>query len=602
MADEDEDILIEESFAQKQMSKATFRRLSQYLRPYRRVLFLNILFTVLATGSQLLGPQFIQIGIDHFLTDTKNVSFALRGIAIISLLYLGNLLFGWWLSTSQVKTAIQAGQGAMNDLRSAVFAHIQKLSLNYFDKTHQGRIISRADTDIDSMDRILTWGANQLVGSLITLVGVLLFLLRYDWRLCMAISLVIPPLLIATRLFQIHGMRAYRRVRQQSSKITAALAENINGVRVVQAFAREDFNLAAFHNTHTEYASRALDTARIFHTYMPIVGLISGLGTAIVLGYGSSLVLQHKITVGELAAFILYLGMFFGPIQTMGDLYNAVLSTAASAERIFQLLDTDPQVVDRAGAVPFGRIEGRVEFRSIYFRYESTPMERWILSDISFGVEPGQTIALVGATGSGKTSVISLLARFYEPQKGSILIDGKDVVRTTIQSLRAQIAVVTQENFLFSGTVMENLKFARPQATDEEVIEAAKTLGTDGVIRHFADGYQTKVTERGANFSAGERQLLTFTRALVADPRILILDEATSAVDPATERLIQYALDELISRRTTFIIAHRLSTVINAHRILVLENGHILAQGSHRELLEQGGYYAELHKDFIGAH
>src|SRR5438046_506276 len=351
------------------MSKATFLRLLSYVRPYSRTVQLNLLFTLLATISQLLGPKFIQIGIDRYLTNFAGAEAAFHGILVISLIYLGNLLVGWFLSAAQVKSAIAVGQGAMNDLRLAVFEHIQRLSLNYFDKTHQGRIISRADTDIDSLDRVLTWSAYQLLASALPLAGCVVLMWRYDWRLCLAVSVVIPPLAVATRLFHKYGMKAYRELRVQTSRITGAMAENIAGVRVAQAFAREEENLLRFQHLQGLYFERWLVVARIFHTYMPFVGLVSGLGTAIILGYGGSLVLRHEITVGELAAFVLYLGMFFGPIQTMGDLYNAVLSSAASAERIFQLLDTQPQVRNRPGAEPLPPIRGHITFESVSFRY-----------------------------------------------------------------------------------------------------------------------------------------------------------------------------------------------------------------------------------------
>src|SRR3954465_10089366 len=337
-----DDILLEEQFAQKRMSGSIFRRLASYVRPYRRTFALNLAFTILATISQLLGPKFIQLGIDRYLTSFATARAAMIGIAVISAIYLANLLINWLLSVIQVRSAIAIGHGALEDMRFDVFKHIQRLSLNYFDRTHQGRIISRADTDIGSLERIMTWGANQMLASILTLVGVLAFMLQYDWRLCLAVSFVLPPLWIATRLFHKIGMRAYRGVREQASRLTASLAENIAGVRVVQAFSREEENLANFGKLQDVYFDRFLASARVFHTYMPFLGMISGLGSAIVLGYGGYLVMQSQITVGELAAFILYLGMFFGPIQTMGDLYNAVLSRAASAERIFQLPEPHP--------------------------------------------------------------------------------------------------------------------------------------------------------------------------------------------------------------------------------------------------------------------
>ena len=594
-----DDIALDEEFAQTKMRGSLLRRLFSYTRPYRRAFVLNLVLTVLATASTLLGPKLIQHGIDQHLTHWASADDATRGILIVSALYLANLLVGWALSVVQVRAAITIGQGAMNDLRLAVFEHIQRLSLNYFDRTHQGRIIARADSDVDALDRVLTWGATQFLSSLVTLVGVVALMLHYDWRLCLAVCAVLPPLAFATKWFHVKGREAYRQLRGTMSRLTASMAENISGVRVVQAFGREPENVRRFRALHDDFTNRWVASSRVFHTYMPFVGFLAGISTAILLGYGGWRVQHGALTVGALAAFVLYLGMFFGPIQTMGDLYNAMLSAAASAERIFALLDTEPQVRDRSEAKPLPRLHGDVTFDNVSFRYDTTPADQWVLRDISFGVRAGDTIALVGHTGSGKTSIISLLARFYEPQQGRILADGLDIDAHTLESLHRQLGIVTQENFLFTGTVLDNLKFGRPDATDDNVIAAAQKLGTHDVIARLPDGYHTKVGERGGNFSAGERQLITITRAMVAEPRILIFDEATSAVDPQTERLIQHALEELFARRTSFVIAHRLSTVRHANIILVLDHGRIVERGTHDELLVLKGTYAKLHAEFV---
>lgn len=593
-----DDFQLDEAFAQKPLNLAMLRRLLTYARPYGRFFAISLGCTALGVISQLLGPKLIQLGIDKYLTHISTKSAAMQGILIVSGCYLFNLLLSWFLQVARVRAGIQVGEGILNDMRLQVFTHIQRLSLSYFDKTHQGRIISRADYDIDAMEQVLTWGANQLVHSALILIGVLTVLTQYDWRLCLAVSAVLPPLAVSTYFFQKYIMQAHRLVRQQSSRLTASLAENISGVRVVQSMGRESENLERYEGLSKVLTDRHYGVARIFHTFMPTLGLFSGVGITIVLGYGGSLVMQHQITVGELAAFILYVQMFFGPVQTMGDLYNNILSAGASLERIFQLLDTQPQVTDRPAATQLLPIEGKVQFENVSFRYESTQDDRWILEEINFQAEAGQTVALVGHTGSGKTSIISLLARFYEPQFGRILIDGKSLAETTIESLHRQLGIVTQENFLFTGTIMTNLKFGRPEATDEEVHAAAKALGTDEIIRHMKDGYNTKIEERGGNLSAGERQLFCITRALVAQPRILILDEATSAVDPKSEALIQSALDILLQGRTTFVIAHRLSTVRKASLILVLNKGKIVERGTHESLVAAGGTYAALHDEF----
>lgn len=585
---------LEEEFAQRKPDRNMFARIWGYTRPYAGRYYVNILLALIATGTSLLGPKIIQWTIDKQIANHD-----FHGVLVGSGLFLANLLFGWALTIVQTRSVTYFGERVINDVRMSVFRHIQRLSMNYFDRVKAGRIIARADTDVDALHWIISWGASTLLTALLTLIGALYFMFQYDWRLSLAVTVILPPMILATRIYQSKAWKAFRKSRESYSMVTANLAENISGVRVVQAFGREEENLARFQEIHHVHNINSVAAAQVWAVYFPFIGLMSAIGSAIIMGYGGTLVMNGEIQLGELTAFMLYLGMFFGPINTMGDLYNNTLSTAASAERIFALLDTPPSVTDREGAQDLPAVKGHVQFEHVWLRYDSTPENEWVLKDIHFEAKPGQTIAFVGKTGAGKSSIVNLIPRFYEPQRGRILVDGHDLTRATLESLHRQMGIVSQDNFLFTGSVLDNIKYGRPGATDEEVIAACQTLGCYDILMRLEKGFETKVGERGTNLSQGERQLICIARGLVANPRLLILDEATSAVDTQTETVIQNALEKLFEARTTFVVAHRLSTVRNADKIIVLKDGRMVESGTHYELLVLGGLYAEMYREFV---
>jgi ATP-binding cassette subfamily B protein len=447
------------------------------------------------------------------------------------------------------------------------------------------------------MEHPLVWGPLTVLNGAFFLIFSGASMAWYSPELSLVIAALVPPLFLASEAFRRKGIVAYRKCRESLAVLTANVAESISGIRVTQAFAREPRNLAIYDGLAQGHAANVRRAAVVWNLYSPFVRTLYVVATAAILLYGGSLAARGEIEVGVLAAFVLYLGMFFGPIFEFSALFNEVLHGSSAAERVFQLLDTEPQVKDRPGAADLPAITGRVEFERVWFRYQKDGP--YALRDMSFTAAPGELIAFVGATGAGKTTVASLLARFYEPERGRILIDGRDLREHTLESLHRQMGIVLQENFLFSGTVLDNLRYARPEATREEVEELARVLGAVEAIARLPQGYDTEVGERGARLSQGERQLIAFARALVANPRLLILDEATSAVDSRTEARLQSALLTLVRGRTAFVVAHRLSTVKQADRIHVVDGGSIVESGTHRELLEARGRYAALYREYV---
>jgi ABC-type multidrug transport system fused ATPase/permease subunit len=502
----------------------------------------------------------------------------------------------WGLDFCEVRINVRAGQRMLADLRKAVFRHVQFLSMGYFDKTKAGRIISRADRDVDAMEHTLVHGPIILVNGTFLLILSAASMAYYSIKLTAMVGAVLPFLVVASEIFRRRGFAAYRKVRESLTILTSNLAETISGVRVIQAFARQRHNLLHFGGLARRHADNVVKVAVIWNVYSPFVRLLNLTAAAAVLFYGGHLVLAGETEVGVLAAFILYLGMFFGPIFEFSALFNEILHGTSAAERIFQLLDQEPEVRDRPGAPELPRLRGEVRFEGLSFRYDR--QGDWILRDIDFTVHPGEMVAFVGPTGAGKSSIINLISRFYEPERGRILVDGHDIARHTLHSLHRQMGIVLQENFLFTGSVMDNLRYGRPEATNEEVTEAARRIGAHDAILRLCEGYKTNVGERGARISQGQRQLICFARALIADPRIIILDEATSSVDTATEEVLQRALLLLLEDRTSFVVAHRLSTVRHADRIFVMDDGRLVEQGTHDELLALHGVYAALYAEY----
>jgi ATP-binding cassette, subfamily B, multidrug efflux pump len=591
----------------KPFDRRLFRRIFVFMHPYKWTFWGTVIVWVTWTVATLFQPDLLRRGIDKYIVPAIKgqvmPASSVRGLVVIGLIMVGIAISALALRIYRVRVGTRLGEWVANDIRRAIFKHVQELSMSYFDRTKQGWIIARADSDLDVVYDLLTWAVPEFAANLLTLAGAVTVMFLYNWRLALAVSFTIPPLFVITWLFRKKVGDAYRLVRQASSRITANIAENISGVRVVQSFVRQERNLERFDELNRNNLTVNVAAARIWESYWPSLGLVGAAGTTIIIWYGTYLVTKGQLTPGEVIAFMGYMGMFFGPISAMGRLYNILLASMAAAERIFKLLDTQPDVQDLPGSVELPRIHGEVVFDHVSFTYDKEPKadSNWVLRDVSFAARPGQTIALVGSTGAGKTTIVSLIPRFYDVQEGRILIDGQDVKGVTIHSLHSQMGIVLQDSFLFSGTVMQNIKYGRPEATNDEVFEAAKKLGCYDILSALPKGFDTEVGERGDNLSQGQRQLVSFARAVVADPRILILDEATSSVDVQTEKVLQYALEKLIERRTSFVVAHRLSTVRHADMVLVVEDGRITERGTHSELIEANGAYAEMYAQFIRA-
>jgi ATP-binding cassette subfamily B protein len=558
-------------------------------RRYRRRVALSVVSLLTATATALAPPYLAKIALDDAVQGHRDqlvlvVSlFVAAGLANWGMTYVETYLTGW------------VGERILADLRNRLFDHLQRLSLGFYERNRAGVIISRLTNDVEAIDQLVTDGVTSLVQNSLTLVGTAIILFVLDWRLALATCAVLPLMSLATALFRRHSARAYGQVRERLGLVTATLAEDIAGMRVLQSFNREEPAFENFRKVTLRYRAANMRTVVLNGIYFPTVDLLSTAALAVVLAYGGHLYYGGTLSLGTLFAFMLYVNNFFDPVQALSQLYNTFLSAAAALDKIMDVLDEEPQVVDRPGAEPLPQIAGHVAFENVRFTYGRGDE---VLHGIDLDVPAGTTVALVGHTGAGKSTIAKLLARFYEPTHGRIEIDGHDLNDVTQDSLRRQLGVVPQEGFLFAGTVAENISFGRPDASPEDIVRAAQTVGAHDFVLRLEDGYETQLGERGSRLSLGQRQLVAFARALLADPRVLILDEATSSVDIGTERRIEEALPVLLADRTAFIIAHRLSTIRDADLIVVLEHGRVVEQGSHEELLAARGLYTSLYGDW----
>jgi ABC-type multidrug transport system fused ATPase/permease subunit len=571
----------------------TVRRVSTLARlaaPYKRQTLLALASLIAATLTALAPPYLAKLVIDDGIRE-KDVHTLTIVVGLFVIAGLLNLV----TSAAQTYFTGWTGERILADLRNTLFRHLQRLSLGYYERNRAGVIISRLTNDVEALDQLVTDGVTTLIQSTLFLFGTSIILFFLDWRLALATLTVMPLMFIATAIFRVRSARAYRAVRERLGLVTATLAEDISGMRVVQAFRRERANQRNFEEVNAHYRQANQQTVLLNGLYFPFVDFLSALATAIVLGYGGYLVFGGSLTVGTLFAFVLYLSNFFDPVQQLSQLYNTFLAAVAALDKIMDVMDEEPEVRDKPDARELERIEGHVRFEDVRFGYATGPE---VLHGIDLDVPAGTTVALVGHTGAGKSTIAKLLARFYDPFAGRITIDGVDLRDVSQASLRRQLGVVPQEGFLFAGTVRDNIAFGRPDADPADVAAAAKAVGAHEFILGLENGYETNLQERGTRLSLGQRQLVAFARALLADPRILILDEATSSVDIGTERRIESALRTLLADRTAFVIAHRLSTIRDSDLIVVLEHGQVIEQGTHDELMARRGLYTSLYGDW----
>jgi ATP-binding cassette subfamily B protein len=562
-------------------------RVMRYLRPYWKWLAVAFVFLMLQTATQLLGPYITKIAIDRYIA-TKD----LHGLDLMALAYLGVVVCGFIVLFVQTYTTEYTGQRAMHDLRMEIFSHLQKQDLAYFDRNAVGRLMTRTINDVETLNELFSTGVVGLLGDMSIVFGIIVMMFWLDWELALVCLAAFPVILYISRFYRRRAREVYRESRLILGRLNAGLQENLAGVATVQAFGQEERMYRRFQKVNFDYRDVLLRSIRYNALFFPVIEIFSAIAIGLLLWYGGRQILASAVEPGVLVAFIQYIQRMFQPIRDLAEKYNIMQAAMASSERIFALLDHAEKITNPAIPKRVEKFAGALEFRDVWLSYN--PGEP-VLKGISFRVRPGEKVALVGATGGGKTSIISALCRFYDVDGGAILVDGIDVREWNKQELRRQLGLVLQDVFLFSGDMADNITLGDDRITEAQMLDAARRAQIAPFIEKLPHGYHEEVQERGSTLSQGQRQLLSFARALAFDPKILILDEATSSVDTQTEILIQRALDELLKDRTALIIAHRLSTIQNADRILVIHKGEIWEEGAHDELLERGGLYARLY-------
>lgn len=562
-------------------------RLIDFNLPYLNRIIAAVVMMIVSSIAAVAGPWIIGRAIDQGITAGD-----LQRLRMWTLAFLAVALVEWITNRYRIRLMAYVGTKVVADVRSQLFRHLHALSLNFHNNYSVGRLMSRLIGDVGVMQEFITWSITGLARAVFVLLGILIAMLSLNWQLTLVTFLVMPLMILLTNYWRKHVREAYRATRMRLALINGYLNESISGIRVTKSFTREQVNYRHFDDLNHSYLDANVEAARLTAIFFPGVDFIGSLATALVVGVGGWLVLGDALTAGTLVAFVLYVERFFDPIRDLAQRYNTFQATMAASERIFSLVDTAPDLVDSPTAQPLPPVRGQVEFDDVRFEYKDGEP---VLRGVTLHAAPGQRIALVGETGAGKSTIIRLLARFFDVTGGAVRIDGYDVRDVTQASLHAQLGIVLQDTFLFTGTVGDNIRYGRLDATDDEVISAARSVGADTFISRLPEGYATEVGENGVNLSVGQRQLISFARALLADPRILILDEATSSVDTTTEKLIDQGLDALMQGRSSFVIAHRLSTVIDADQIVVIDGGRIVEQGTHGELLARRGRYYKLY-------
>jgi ABC-type multidrug transport system fused ATPase/permease subunit len=568
----------------KPVDLRVLRRLFSLIRPYRRQAIASLLLMLLASLTTLAGPYLVKLAIDTAIGTGD-----LRRLNMLVALFILVHLLNWLASYGQQYLMALVGHQAVYDLRTSLFAHLQHLPLRFFDKQSTGRLMSRVTNDTEALTDMISGGLPHIVGDSLLLFGIIVIMLHEHWQMALLTFTTLPLLVLAATLFRNRVLQAYRQVREKIADVNANLQESISGVRVIQSFTSEEENAERFERVNFENYAANMQAVTLFSFFLPFVEVIGALGTAIVLWYGGGQAVQNLVELGTLYLFLDYVSRFYAPIRDLSQVYNSLQSALAAAEKIYHLLDI-PAEQDKPGAVVIPRAKGHLLFESVCFAYEQG---QEVLTGISFEIQPGQTVALVGPTGAGKTTLINLLCRFYTPAAGRVLLDGHDIAAVTLASLREQIGLVLQDTYIFDLTVRENILFGSPEATEQEMLAATRAVDAHSFILGLPEGYDTRVYERGALLSAGQRQLIAFARAFLRKPSILILDEATASVDTHTESRIQEALRTLRAGRTSVVIAHRLSTVESADKVIVMDHGRIIQEGNHRDLSCTAGLYRD---------